>query len=193
MLPEDPNGQPQHVEESDMRMNFRPDRAIEILERTPAVLDSLLGGISAEWSRVTEGLNTWSPYDVVGHLIHGENTDWIPRMEIILSSSPDRRFPPFDQYAHLARPDPGTLRQLLDEFASLRKANVARMLDRKLSAADLQRTGIHPEFGEVTLHQHLATWVAHDLDHISQIARTMAKHYSADVGPWVQYLKVLRQ
>ena len=174
-------------------MNFTVTKSIEILERTPEVLTALLQNLSSDWISVNEGGNTWTAHGVVAHLINGEKTDWIPRMEIILSDKKDKRFAPFDQLGHVSESRGKSLKQLLDEFKSLRKKNVEILRSRKLTAKDLAKTGIHPEFGEVKLSQHLATWVVHDLDHLAQISRVMGKQYKEDVGPWVEYLKVLRQ
>jgi len=174
-------------------MNFTVAKSVEILERTPEVLTALLQNLSSDWISVNEGGNTWTAHGVVAHLITGEKTDWIPRMEIILSDKKDKRFVPFDQLGHVSESNGKSLKELLEEFKSLRKKNVEILRSRKLTAKDLAKTGIHPELGKVKLSQHLATWVVHDLDHLSQIARVMGKQYLEDVGPWVQYLKVLRQ
>jgi hypothetical protein len=168
------------------------DRSIQILERTPSVLDSLLGGLSPEWTHVNEGPDTWSPFDVVGHLIHGERTDWMPRVKMILSGAADRRFVPFDRFAHL-RMDPNeTLEARLEEFERLRTAGVRELSALNVTSEDLGKTGVHPEFGDVTLRQLVSTWVAHDLGHLVQISRVMARQNTEDAGPWVRYLKVLQ-
>ena len=164
---------------------------LEILERTPAVLEALLANLSDHWTRGTEGADTWSPYDVVGHLIHGERTDWIPRMEIILSDRDDKAFVPFDRFAQFRDSQGKSLEELLAEFRALRSSNVAKLRARNLSDTDLERTGTHPAFGTVTLRQLLATWTAHDLNHVMQISRVMAHQIGSDVGPWVQYLRIL--
>ena len=130
---------------------------------------------------------------MVGHLIHGEKADWVPRAEIILSENSEKKFEPFDRLAQFEESKGKTLIQLLEEFKLLRKKNIERLLSKNLSEEDLERKGIHPAFGEVKLSQLLSTWVAHDLDHISQISRVMAKQYKDDVGPWIEYLKILRQ
>jgi len=174
-------------------MKFDLNKAIEILERTPFVLETMLSDISDDWSTTNEGPQTWSPYDVIGHLIHGEKTDWIPRMELILSDVLDKTFQPFDRFAQLKSSEGKSLRQLLEEFAVLRRKNVGKLKGRNPTAADLKRTGIHPDLGVVTLEQHLSTWVVHDLDHIAQVARVMAKQYGAEIGPWAKYLKILGQ
>jgi hypothetical protein len=173
-------------------MQLDVSKTIEILERTPVVFRTLLSGISEDWTLANEGPETWSPYDVLGHLIHGEKTDWIPRMGIILSSDPDKRFAPYDRFAQFTESKGKSLQQLLDEFTELRLQNIETLCNAKVTADDLQKTGIHPAFGEVTLAQLLATWTAHDLNHIAQIARVMAKQYKEAVGPWVAYMKILQ-
>ena len=173
-------------------MTFDLDKSIEILERTPAVITDLLSGLSEEWIFQNEGADTWSPYDIVGHLIHGEKTDWITRMKIILSDSPDKRFHPFDRFAQNSESKGKTLSQLLDTFRSLREQNCQILRSCNLTTEDFLKEGIHPALGAVTLSQLLATWVVHDLNHIAQIARVMAGQYRAAVGPWVAYLRVLQ-
>jgi len=174
-------------------MNFEVSNAIEILEQTPYVVEKLLSGLSPGWVTNNEGKETWSPYDVVGHLIHGEKTDWIPRMEIILSIHPDKKFQPFDRFAQFKDSEGKDLRELLDEFKTLRAENIRILKEKKLSEIDLMRTGIHPDFGSVTLKQLLSTWVVHDLEHIAQIARVMSKQYKEEVGPWTKYLPILNK
>ncbi|UCF40193.1 MAG: DinB family protein [Gemmatimonadota bacterium] len=173
-------------------MQYRLDQAVEILSRTPRTLRALLEGLSNPWIRATEGGKTWSAFDVVGHLIHGERTDWIPRARIILDHGESRVFEPFDRFAQERESRGRSLGELLDEFAALRQANVETLERWHLADEDLDRTGRHPEFGPVTLRQHLATWVAHDLGHIAQVVRAMAKQYREEVGPWKTYLRVLR-
>lgn len=173
--------------------NFSLDKTIEILERTPEILKTILVGISDDWISANEGGETWTIFDVIGHLVHGEKTDWIPRMEIILSDLPDKTFPVFDRFAQFDESKGKTLNDLLSEFAELRKESIAKLKDNKLTSAQLNQTGIHPAFGEVSLAQLLSTWMVHDLDHISQISRILAKQYKEDVGPWVEYLKILKQ
>ncbi|MGH7631962.1 MAG: DinB family protein [Gemmatimonadales bacterium] len=172
-------------------VRFDPAEAIPVLSRTPAVLRALLDGIPEPWIRADEGPDTWTPFDVVGHLIHGERTDWIPRAEIILSEGEARTFDVFDRVAMFEASRGRTLGELLDVFAELRAANVARLDAMRLTPADLERRGRHPELGPVTLGQHLATWVAHDLSHIAQIARAMGKRYRETAGPWRAYLPML--
>lgn len=174
-----------------MNAAFALDEALPVLERTPAVLRALLADLPDGWVSATEGDGTWSPFDVVGHLIHGERTDWIPRAELILGHGEAVTFPPFDRFAMFEASRGRTLADLLDTFADLRAANVQRLRDLVPTAAELSRRGRHPELGPVTLEQHLATWVAHDLSHIGQIVRVMARRYTAAVGPWRAYLPLL--
>lgn len=172
-------------------MHFSFDTGLPILERTPAILNTLLRDLPEPWISGTEGPATWSPFDVIGHLIHGERTDWVPRLEIILNHGEAKAFTPFDRFAQFEASKGKTLPELLDTFASLRTENLRRLAALELTAADLQRRGTHPELGSVTLGQLLATWVAHDLDHIVQIARVMGRQYGDAVGPWRQYLRII--
>lgn len=165
--------------------------AIAVLERTPATLDTLLRGLPDGWIHAHEGGETWSPFDVIGHLIHGEQTDWLGRIRIILEHGEGRPFDKFDRLAQFAASKGRTLDALLDEFAALRRANLGALRGLGLGPADLVRTGTHPAFGRVTLGQLLATWVAHDLDHVVQIARVLARQYSDEVGPWRAYLRII--
>ncbi len=174
-------------------MEFPLKKSLEILERTPSVLTSYLSGLSDEWIRQNEEENTWSPYDVLGHLIIGEKTDWMVRGRIILGDAEDKRFKPFDRFAQLREDQNRPVRDMLDEFNSLRTANLQELKAFNISEKDLILTGIHPEFGEVMLGQLLATWTVHDLNHISQISRVMAYQYKRAVGPWINYLGVLKK
>lgn len=167
------------------------DNAVAILERTPPALAALLRDVPEVWSRATEGEGTWSPYDVIGHLIHGERTDWLPRARHILAGE-TRPFEPFDREAQFNEAPNTPLNERLERFADLRRKSLAELKQMKLRPSDLTRTGQHPALGQVTLGQLLATWVVHDLDHITQIARTMAKVYTHAVGPWSAYLSILR-
>ncbi len=171
-------------------MEFRFDEALPVLRRTPAVLSALLQDLPGRWITATEEPDTWSPFDVVGHLIHGERTDWVPRVEHILRHGDAIPFPPFDREAMFAASKGRSLGELLDTFAQLRRESVARFEALGLTEADLSRRGRHPEFGVVTLGQHLSTWVAHDLGHIGQVVRVMARQYSTAVGPWRAYLSI---
>jgi hypothetical protein len=172
-------------------MEFVFEEAVALLRRTPRVLDAWLGGLAEPWVRVTEGGDTWCPFEVVGHLIHGEHTDWIPRVRMILEHGERREFTPYDRFAQARLMRDRTLDSLLDELRSARDANLQTLTGLHLTPADLARTGRHPELGPVTLAQLLATWVAHDLDHLVQVARVMAKRYRDDVGPWTAYLSVM--
>lgn len=173
-------------------MQFDLNKSIELLERTPDVLKFWLSGLSNEWLRENEGENTWSPYDVIGHLIFGEKTDWMVRAKIILGASSDKSFKPFDRFAQFQEDQNRSMTELLDEFAAIRAENLIELKALNISKEDLKRTGIHPEFGEVTLEQLLSTWTVHDLGHISQISRVMAKQYREEVGPWINYLSILK-
>lgn len=172
-------------------MQFTLDLSLEILERSPVTLQALLQDLPKPWIRGNEGPDTFSPFDVVGHLIDGEETDWIPRARIILSKGPNLRFEPYDRFRHLTRNTGRTLDSLLAEFADLRAGNVALLRSWKLTDAELDLPGEHPSLGAVTLRQLLAAWVVHDLGHLAQVARVMAKQYRTEVGPWVPYLPVL--
>lgn len=176
---------------SDGAASFEPGEALALLRRTPAVLRALLEGLDDAWLTCDEGPGTFSPFDVVGHLIHGEKTDWIPRARIILAQGRDRRFEPFDRFAHADESEGRSIAQLLDEFAELRQQNVAQLERWRLDDDRLELEGEHPALGRVTLRQLLASCVVHDLTHLNQIARTMAKRYDREVGPWKAYLSIL--
>jgi len=171
---------------------IRLDDVVAILDRTPASLRTLLDGLPEIWVRATEGDSTWSPYDVVGHLIHGERTDWIPRARHILTGEAGV-FKPFDRTSQFSDSRGKSLSELLSTFADLRRDNVGVLVGMKLTGNDLVRRGLHPELGEVTLGELLATWVVHDLDHIAQVVRTMAKVYTKSTGPWSAYLSILQE
>jgi hypothetical protein len=164
--------------------------AVEILRRTPSLLSAWLEGLPDEWARCTLGPNTFSPYDVVGHLIHGERTDWMVRLRIILTHGPAQPFPPFDRFAMYEASKGKSLSALLSEFSKLRAGNLDDLVSLSLTSTDLQKTGTHPELGRVTIEQLIATWVAHDLDHVAQIARTLAHRYRDEVGPWRAFLGI---
>lgn len=165
--------------------------AVSVLERTPEAIAAMLRGLPDAWISAHEGGETWSPFDVVGHLIHGERTDWIPRVRMLLEHGEARAFEPFDRLAQFEASKGRTLDSLLDEFARLRSASLRELSALTLTGSDLERRGRHPAFGAVTLRQLLATWVAHDLDHVAQIARVLARQYTDEVGPWRAYLRII--
>jgi hypothetical protein len=172
-------------------MEFDLSDGMAVLERTPHALRAMLAGLPAAWTDADEGPETWSPYVIVGHLIHGERTDWMTRARLILAQGPERRFTPYDRFAQFRESEGKSLTDLLDELARLRAANLAELAGWRLTDAQLALQGEHPEFGAVTLRQLLATWVAHDLGHVAQTARVMAKQYREAVGPWRAYLPVM--
>ncbi|MEW7291448.1 DinB family protein [Aquimarina sp. 2304DJ70-9] len=174
-------------------MQFELNKSIEILEKTPLILKSYLLGLSNEWLRNNEGLNTWSPYEIVGHLIFGEKTDWMIRIRTILSVSENKLFEPFDRFAQLQEDQNKPISELLENFTELRLKNLEELKSLKITEDDLKLTGTHPEFGKVTLKQLISTWTVHDLGHIGQISRVMAKQYKDEVGPWINYLRVLKK
>lgn len=199
---QDPEGALRHLEASavdrDVQATVRTRRpfvlaeAVAMLAGTPATLDALLRGLPDSWITAHEGRDSWSPYDVVGHLIHGERTDWIPRARVILEHGETRAFDPFDRLAQVEESRGKSLPQLLDEFAAHRAESLRALESLALTERDLDRRGRHPAFGTVTLRQLLATWVAHDLDHVMQIARVLGSQYAEEVGPWRAYLRVAR-
>ena len=168
------------------------EECFAVLARTPATLDAMLRDLPEQWTAATEGPGTWSPYVVIGHLIHGEKTDWVPRVMIILEHGPDRPFEPFDREAQFRDSQGKPLSGLLDEFSERRRDNLARLLTLDLQPAQLELVGTHPGLGRVTMRQLVATWTAHDLAHILQVSRVMAKRYKQEVGPWAEYLSVMR-
>tara|TARA_R110002167_G_scaffold366411_1_gene596156 strand:+ start:1638 stop:2162 length:525 start_codon:yes stop_codon:yes gene_type:complete len=174
-------------------MEFRLDQSIEILETTPFVIESYLSTLSKGWIKNNEGKDTWSPYDILGHLIFGEKTDWMTRVKTILSDSYNKLFDPFDRFAQLKEDQNQPIEAMIQEFKDLRKKNLDELTSLNIKEKDLSRVGVHPEFGEVTLQQLLATWAVHDLGHIAQISRVMAKQYSKEVGPWMEYLSILKK
>jgi len=173
---------------------FSLPEVIAVLTRTPATLDALLRGLPNVWVRCNEGKDTWSAFDIMGHLIFGERTDWMPRVRIILENGEARPFDPFDRFAQLKQSQDKSLEidQLLDDFARLRRENLAALQALNLQHEDLARRGTHPALGVVTLSELLATWVVHDLTHVHQLSRVMAYQYRDAVGPWSAYLGVLR-
>jgi len=172
-------------------MNFSLDQTLALLSRTPGTLSALLEGLSDGWVRGNEGPDTFSPFDVVGHLIDGEETDWIPRARLILAGDPTATFAPYDRFRHRARNAGRTLPSLLEEFARLRAANLEIVSGWKLTPEQLTLRATHPSLGAVTLQHLLATWTVHDLGHLAQVTRVMAKQYAGEVGPWKEYLPVL--
>ena len=172
-------------------MEFALDHAVEILTRTPATFRALLGGLTDPWLTPNEGPETFSALDNLGHMIHAERTDWIPRAEVILAQGVDLRFPPFDRFGHLQERRDRSLAELLDEFAQVRNASVVTLRGWNLGAHELALEGEHPVFGRVSLRQLLSAWVVHDLGHIAQTSRVMAKQYREAVGPWRAFLPVL--
>ncbi len=172
-------------------MNFQISKTIEILSQTPATLGTLLGNLSDEWISAKAEKDGWSPFDIVGHYIHGEETDWIPRAEIILAQGENKPFEPFDRFAQLEISKGKTMADLLETFADLRRKNIETLRSWNLTEKQLNLKGTHPELGEVTLKQLLATWMVHDLTHIRQIVTVLAKQQTENVGAWKQYLSIL--
>lgn len=171
-------------------MNFKQSEAVEILERTPVVLTHLLSGLSLEWLSSNEGGNSWNSLEVVAHLIECEKSNWIPRINSILTSHENGPLPSFDRFSHLGK-ETG-IEELLREFAQCRQQSLYQLGTLKIGSFDLNITGLHPEFGSITLQQLLSTWVVHDFTHITQITRILAKRYDLDVGPWKTYLSILK-
>jgi DinB superfamily len=172
-------------------MDFQLSHAIEVLERTPATFRALLGGLSDAWTEPDEGPDTFSAWDNLAHLVHAERVDWMPRARVILAQGADRRFEAFDRLAHREESRGRSVAELLDEFARLRAENLAALRGWALSERELALAGEHPALGPVTLRQLLATWVAHDLGHVAQTSRVMAKQYRDAVGPWRAFLPVM--
>ena len=173
-------------------MEFRLNQSFEILEKTPIVIESYLSGLSRDWIKNNEGKGTWSPYDILGHLIFGEKTDWMIRVKTILGDSDNKLFEPFDRFAQLKEDQNRSIETMIQQFKVLRKKNLDDLRSLNITEKDLSLVGTHPELGEVSLQQLLATWTVHDLGHIGQISRVMAKQYSSEVGPWTEYLSVLK-
>jgi hypothetical protein len=173
-------------------MKHNLQHTILLLTRTPSALNAFLRDLPETWTLGKEGENTWSPYEIVGHLIHGERTDWMPRVKRVLVSGEAQAFDSFDRLGHISESRGKSMEQLLDEFARLRSENLAELRALNLQPEDLQRRGRHPAFGTVTLSQLLATWAVHDLTHLHQISRVMAHQYHEAVGPWSAYLGVLQ-
>ncbi|HUI52188.1 MAG TPA: DinB family protein [Terriglobales bacterium] len=173
-------------------MEFKLDQTIALLERTPGTLSALLRDLPAAWTLSKEGGTTWSAFDVVGHLIHGDRTDWVPRAKWILQYGESQPFEPFDRLGQVQASAGKSLPGLLDEFATARSESLAKLRGLRLTAADFERRGLHPALGAVTMSQLLATWAVHDLTHLHQISRTLAHQYREAVGPWAVYLGVLQ-
>jgi hypothetical protein len=174
-------------------MEFNLNKSIEILSRTPFVLKSLLENLSEDWTKNNEGGDSWSPYDIIGHFIHGEKTDWIARAKIILNDGGNKNFEPYDRFAQFKESKGKSLHELLNEFSTLREENIKTLKSFNIDDEKLGLEGIHPKFGNVTLKQLLSTWVIHDLTHIAQISRVMAKQYKEEMGPWVEYFRLIRE
>lgn len=173
-------------------MQYSIEKSCEILERTPMALQSLLAGLDEDWVMNNEGPETFSPFDVIGHLIHGEKTDWVPRAKMILEFGLSKTFVPFDRFAQYEVSRGKTLQQLLDEFEDIRKENLIWFTSLRLSESDLDKKGMHPVLGAVSLRNLLSTWVVHDLTHIAQVTRVMAKQYREEIGPWTDFFRILK-
>jgi hypothetical protein len=173
------------------RRAFDLKEGLAILTRTPGTLDAMLRGLPDGWIQAHEGGETWSPYDILGHLIVGERTDWVPRARIIMEQGESRPFEKFDRFAQFQEFEGRTLGSLLDELIVRRRESLRQLGELRIGPADLDRRGTHPALGTVTLRQLLATWVAHDLDHVIQIARVIGRQYTDAVGPWRAYLRVI--
>ncbi|MEQ2526656.1 DinB family protein [Robertmurraya yapensis] len=174
-------------------MNFKLSEAIELLERTPRTLEYFLTGLSDSWLQNNEGEGTWNITEVIDHLIEGEKVNWIPRLEFVLQNGESKPFPPFNRYAHLNQEFPLSSEQKMIDFKIIRMENIAKLKSLIESDSHLEQTGIHPEFGVVKIRELLSTWAVHDLTHIRQIVRIMAERYRADVGPWIEYLGILKK
>jgi DinB superfamily len=172
-------------------MKYTSQQSIEILERTPAILKALLAGLSDEWVMNNEGPDTFSPYDIIGHLIHGEKTDWVTRAKIILEHGTAKPFTSWDRFAQYEESKGKNLQQLIDKFEAVRNENMLWFKSLNLSETDFDKKGMHPTLGKVTLRNLLATWVVHDLTHTAQITRVMAKQYKEEMGPWPEFFRIL--
>lgn len=172
-------------------MEFNVDKSVQILGRTPSVLKALLQNLHDDWVVNNEGPDTFSPYDVIGHLIHGEKTDWRVRATMIMEYGESKTFVPYDRFAQFDESKGKSLQQLLDEFDKLRTENLEWLVALQLSSEDLDKKGVHPSLGAVTLRQLLSTWVVHDLTHIAQVSRVMAKQYKEEIGPWVEFFRIM--
>ena len=173
-------------------MNFDLKKSTELLERSPETYETLFCNLNSDWNKINEGQNTWSAYNIIGHLIHGEKTDWIPRAEIILNKD-DKNFEPYDRFAQEKLYSTQTFEELIDEFKRLRISNVSKLKSWNLTEADLNKKGIHPDLGIVTLKELISTWTIHDMIHLNQISRVIVKHYGEDIGPWKKYVRLLNE
>ena len=173
-------------------MKFSLQQSLLILERTPFILKKLLSGLDEDWILSNEGPDTWSPFDVICHLLHGDRTDWLVRVKIILGPEPKPDFKPFDRFAQYEESRGKALETLLNDFEQVRKINLEELKSFNLQESDLSKTGVHPKFGTVTLKNLIATWAIHDLSHLSQISRVMARQYKEEVGPWLEYMPILQ-
>lgn len=174
-------------------MNFDLKEAIEILERTPQTLEQWVSGLSAAWLQCNEGEGTWNAVEVIEHLIEGEKTNWIPRLEWMIQEGEGKPFPPFDRFSHLNEKTERSMEQILSEFKTIRAANIAKLQELIKPEVHLEWTGTHPAFGTVKVRELISTWAVHDLTHIAQIVRVMAERYREDVGPWIEYLGILKK
>ncbi|WP_184184797.1 DinB family protein [Paenibacillus sp. JGP012] len=174
-------------------MNFHVNEAIEILERTPQTLERFLSGLSEAWLQCNEGEGTWNAHEVIEHFIEAEKHNWIPRVESIVLEGEPHQFPAFDRFSHLKQIPERSVEEALQEFSSIRMKNISTLKDIIYSNPDLEKTGLHPEFGSVKLRELLSAWVVHDFTHITQIVRVMAERYRTDVGPWSAYLGILNR
>lgn len=174
-------------------MNFDLNKSIEILERTPEVYVALFSNSNHNLDKINEGVDTWNGYNIIGHLIHGEKTDWIPRAEIIIGNNDNKTFESYDRFAQEKLYSSQTIEDLLTEFKNLRKKNIEKLTSWNLSKTDLEKEGIHPDLGTVTLRQLISTWTIHDIAHLNQVSRAIVKHYVEDVGPWKKYTKLLNE
>ena len=172
-------------------MNFSLEKSIELLKRSPSTYKSLLYGLSYEWAHINEGEGTWSAYDIIGHLIHGENTDWIPRIQLILSEEKNKVFKPFNRFAQKNLSNGKSIETLIDNFSECRKENLELLKSLALTEIDLAKKGTHPDLGEVSIKELIATWAIHDIGHLNQLSRVIVKHYGEDVGPWAAYSPIL--
>ncbi|MBS4196719.1 DinB family protein [Lederbergia citri] len=174
-------------------MNFNIDEAVEVLERTPKTLEYFLSGLSDGWLHCNEGEGTWNATEIIEHLIEGEKNNWIPRLKLMLQEGESKPFPPFDRFSHLQAIGEQSIEEKLHEFKTIREQNIETLKALIEPELHLEITGLHPEFGVVKVRELISTWAAHDLTHIAQIVRVMAKRYKEDVGPWAEYLSILKK